>query len=92
MDGFWEQNKGKVMEYNGAGFATVDRRIFSFSPISCESSARNSRGRKIQLLIGGGLQLWKKQMEDWDVSGEVFATEGRERRFLPKLTAYFQRQ
>lgn len=28
MDGFWEQNKGKMMEYNGAGFAIVHSRIF----------------------------------------------------------------
>lgn len=43
------------MEYNGAGFATVHSSIFSFSSISCESSAGNSRGRQIQLLIEGGL-------------------------------------
>lgn len=34
MDGFWEQNKGKVMKYNSACFKTVHNRIFFFS--SCE--------------------------------------------------------
>lgn len=45
MDGFWEQNKGEVMEHKSAGFTTVHSRIFSFSPITWESSARNGRGR-----------------------------------------------
>lgn len=30
MDGFWEQSKGKVMEYSGAGFASLHSRIFFF--------------------------------------------------------------
>lgn len=35
MDGFWEQNKGKVMKYNSASFKTVhNRNIFFF--FSCE--------------------------------------------------------
>lgn len=30
MYGFLEQNKGNVMEYNGAAFATVQSRVFFF--------------------------------------------------------------